>query len=101
MYWAVAATKPRQEIKAQYHLKRQGFETLLPRFLERQKIGLLFPGYIFIAIRDHWYSILSTFGVLHLLRQPDYTPAKLPEGFVDEIYSRANEDGIIVLPVRK
>ena len=33
--WYVAKTQPNAELKARFHLERQGFEVYLPRYMRR------------------------------------------------------------------
>ena len=60
MHWLLAYTKPRQEVLAEEHLRRQGFEVLCPQLrvqkLRRRKwIWVeepLFPRYLFVGATD-------------------------------------------------
>jgi transcriptional antiterminator RfaH len=72
--WYVVHTKPRNESVAEAHLRRQAFETYLPRIkLERRRGGKwveviepLFPRYLFVqldAVRQNIAPIRSTHGV--------------------------------------
>ena len=56
--WYVTHTKPRQEIRAEEHLQRQGFHCFLPR-IKRKRIRLkqrvepiepMFPRYLFVRL---------------------------------------------------
>jgi transcriptional antiterminator RfaH len=102
-YWAVAATRPRSEFKAERNLRNQGYAVHLPRFLDRRRVDLLFPGYILVKIVDVWHSILSTIGVAYVVRGTDKfsPPARLPNSFIDGLRSRENTEGVVVLPVRR
>lgn len=75
--WYVVQTKVNCEAKAAENLRRQGYETYLPRYLKRRRharrVDLtakpLFPCYMFVAIdvaMQRWRSIQSTFGVSRL-----------------------------------
>lgn len=97
--WFVVYTQPNGESRALANLRRQGYETYLPRYRRRRsharKVDVverpLFPRYLFVALdlmRARWRPILSTFGVADLIRQGD-TPQKLPDGVVEQI--RAGE----------
>lgn len=106
-FWAVATTKSNSERRAQFHLHRQGFETYLPRFREkiiinslvRDRTKLLFPRYIFIHIVDVWYSVLSTFGIISVLRDGEL-PAVVPDRVISELRAREDRRGFVRLPDR-
>lgn len=108
--WYVAQTQVRGEERARCNLERQGFHTYLPRYRRarshaRQRdtvLAPLFPGYIFVQLdldAAPWRSINGTLGVNHLVCQGD-RPAPLPDGVVDAIAERENEEGLIVLQPR-
>jgi len=73
--WAVAVTRPNYERLAEEHLKRQGFETYLPRFRERifvrgracYRQQILFRRYIFVQVASAWHAVQRSFGVVGLL----------------------------------
>ncbi len=77
--WHVVRTKPKQELLADLHLRRQGFLVYLPMYLHRSKrngewktiYSPWFPGYLFLATRDAdlgFTVVRSTRGVLSLVR---------------------------------
>ena len=99
--WFVVYTQPNAEARALANLRRQGYETYLPRYRRKRsharKIDIverpLFPRYLFVAldlVRARWRPILSTFGVADLIRTGD-TPQKLPDGVVDQIRAGEND----------
>lgn len=105
--WYVVQTRPRDEATALFHLRRQGFESYLPRFLKRRrharKVDVtpvpLFPGYLFVALdlaAARWRSIHGTVGVSRLVCHGEM-PAPLPNGVVEEIQGREGDDGWVVL----
>ena len=105
--WYVVQTRPRDESTALFHLKRQGFEGYLPRFLKRRrharrvdmKAEPLFPGYLFVALdlaAVRWRSIHGTVGVSRLICHGE-TPAPVPVGLVEQIQGREDDRGWIVL----
>lgn len=105
--WYVVHTQPMQERRAEINLRRQGFDTYLPRYqrLRRhaRKTELverpLFPRYLFVGLdlaRDRWRAVQSTFGVYRLVAVGE-DPAPLPAGIVDEIRRREGEDGFVAL----
>lgn len=75
--WYVLQCKPRQDARADVHLRRQGFECFHPTVLvetaRRGKMTAqaqpLFPGYLFIRIpaTANWTTLHSTRGVLRVV----------------------------------
>ena len=76
--WFIAQIKPNSYNSAVQNLKRQGFETFLPKMeiTKRQKNKFLvqsvyvFPGYIFVFFDPHiitWTKVNSTYGVSKIL----------------------------------
>jgi len=107
--WYVVNTKPRAEGTALFHLLRQGFEAYLPRLIMRRRHARrvdtvpvpLFPGYLFVAFdfeRTRWRSVGGTFGVNRLICHGDL-PAPMPEGIVEEIRGREDDEGFVLLAV--
>lgn len=105
--WYVVQTQVNGEAKAAENLRRQGFETYLPRYLKRRrharKIDIvakpLFPRYMFVAIdiaTQRWRSIQSTSGVSRLVSNGD-EPAALPEGVLRELKVREDSKGYVRL----
>ncbi len=77
--WYAVHTKTRQEVAAQHHLQRQGFETYAPKVLLRKRkrdkwakvVEPLFPRYVFIRVDPDQTSLApvrSTLGVSGLVR---------------------------------
>ena len=108
--WYVAQTHPHAETKASLHLRRQGFDVYLPRYLKQrrharrvEKIAApLFPSYLFVTIdlaTQRWLSIDSTFGVTRLVRVGD-RPASLPRSIIDALKDREDSNGIVQLDRR-
>jgi transcriptional antiterminator RfaH len=105
--WYVVHTQPNGEGRADLNLRRQGFATYLPRYARRRRHARrqevvtrpLFPRYLFVALdlgRDRWRPINSTFGVNRLVLAGD-EPLPVPEGVVDEIRAREDDDGFVAL----
>ncbi|WP_313089590.1 transcription/translation regulatory transformer protein RfaH [Pseudomonas sp.] len=72
--WYLLQTKPRQECRAEEHLRRQHFECYRPHKPPVPGQGkaqeALFPGYLFIRLdaqQDNWYPIRSTRGVARVV----------------------------------
>ncbi len=109
-HWYVAQTHPHAETKASLHLTRQDFEVYVPRYLKKRRharrvdmvAAPLYPGYVFVAIDlkvQRWRSIQSTIGVSRLVCRGD-DPAAVPEGIVEELKRRQDENGLITLERR-
>jgi transcriptional antiterminator RfaH len=103
--WYVAHTHPHAEAKAAAHLRRQGFDIYLPRYLKRRRharrvetvAAPLFPRYLFVKIdigAQRWRAIQSTIGVTHMVCNGD-APAAVPSGIVESFRLREDEDGLI------
>jgi len=103
--WCAAHTHARDEDKAAFHLRRQGYEVFLPKHLKRRKHARrvdwvpapMFPRYLFVALDPNagqWWSIRSTVGVSSLICF-DGRPAKVPTEIIDEIRSRQDEKGLV------
>jgi len=105
--WYVVQTQANGEAKAAQNLLRQGYEIYLPRYLKRRRHARkvdftarpLFPRYMFVAVdvaSQRWRSIQSTFGVSRLVTNGD-EPATVPEGVVQALMAREDENGFIRL----
>jgi transcriptional antiterminator RfaH len=93
--WFVVYTHPHAEAKALANLRQQGYEGYLPwcrrwrRHARRREIVRrpLFPRYLFVAfdaMTTRWRPILSTVGVVGLVRQGD-RPLSVPPGVVEQL----------------
>jgi transcriptional antiterminator RfaH len=105
--WYVAATQPRAEAKALWHLQRQGFTAYLPQYRRLRRHARrtdevrrpLFPGYLFVRMdvaRAAWRAICSTVGVSRLVCNGDM-PAAVPEDVIDDIRTREDANGLVVM----
>lgn len=105
--WFAVYTRARAEAKAEEHLQRQGYEVYLPRHLKRRRharstdfvLAPVFPRYLFVALdrlHQRWRPILSTVGVCDLVRAGD-RPLPIPDGVVEEIQDREDENGFVVV----
>ena len=106
-HWLVAHTHVHSEDKAAFNLKRQGFDTYLPRYAKRRKHARkievvrvpLFPRYIFVSLGSaagRWRSIRSTFGVSRLVTFGE-APALLADHVVESMRS-CEVEGFIARP---
>jgi transcriptional antiterminator RfaH len=105
--WYVAQTRPHAENKASEHLRRQGFEIYLPRYMKQRRharridtiMAPLFPSYIFVAVdmtTQRWLSIQSTVGVARLVRDGD-RPAPVPLRVIETLMAHEDANGLIRL----
>jgi len=92
-YWGIAQCHSQREADAAEHLGRKGFECYLPKIKvsakdRRYRIAPLFPGYCFVRINAIWYPILSTIGVIRLLRDGEKgPPSPINDKIVTDIQS--------------
>lgn len=100
--WYAVYTQPHKETVAREHLERQGFDVVAPRYMKRRRHARrvedvpapLFPRYIFAAFdadEAGWRVIRSTRGVVDLVRS-GLEPLAVPDGIVEDIRSRLDED---------
>jgi transcriptional antiterminator RfaH len=105
--WYVVNTKAREEPKASFNLKRQGFNSYLPQYKKTRRharrmdtvLAPLFPKYLFIEFDldlESWSSINSTAGVKKLIMFGSL-PATLPSESVEEIRTREDVEGAVSL----
>ncbi len=103
--WCAVQTHFRSEDKAAFHLRQQGYDVFLPKYLKRRKHARridwvsapLFPRYLFVAIDPDttpWWAIRSTVGVGSLICFGD-APAAVPEAIIAEIRARQDEKGLV------
>ena len=99
--WYVVLTKPKQETRAEEHLRAQGGEVCLPQItLEKMRKGKrvnviesLFPGYLFVNVEgcEHLIgSIRSTRGVRQLLRF-GIEPIEIRQDLIDDLRHRCGD----------
>ncbi len=109
--WYVVSTRFREEYLAKVNLRRQDFEVYLPQYLKRRRHARrtewvpapLFSRYLFVrfdvdAVR--WRPVQSTIGVHRLICRGDH-PARVPQGIVEEIQSREDENGLVEMISRR
>jgi transcriptional antiterminator RfaH len=108
--WFVVRTHPHAENLAASHLRRQGFETYLPRYRKRRRharraetvAAPMFPGYLFVTFdskEGQWRPIRSTIGVAGLICIGD-RPTPLPAAVIDGLRAREGEAGLIELAAK-
>lgn len=105
--WYVVHTHAHAEDKALHHLRRQGFDAYLPKYLKRRRHARktdwvpspLFPRYLFVRMdidAERWRAVHSTVGVAHLICHGD-APAPVPAGIVEDIRRHEEADGTLRL----
>ena len=105
--WYAIQTRPHQEDKAAFNLRRQGFGVFLPKYSRLRRHGRklerverpLFSGYLFVAVdmaRQRWRSIQSTFGVARLVCSGD-RPTPVPDQVIDGLRRRQDVQGCVRL----
>jgi len=104
MSWGIIQTHSNREAVAAAELARKGIQNYLPRIAIIGRLGTrrlvpLFPGYLFVRIGPLWYPIISTVGVLRLLRNGERQPARIDDAIVRDIRAREVR-GIVQLPKR-
>jgi len=105
MKWFAIYTHPQAESKAAFHLKRQGFEVYLPRFLKKRRHARrvdwvpspLFPRYLFVGIdieKMGWRPIRSTIGVSNIVCFGD-RPLPVPNVIIEQLQVFEDEKGFV------
>ena len=103
--WYVVNTKAREESKALFNLKRQGFNAYLPQYKKTRRharrtdtvLAPLFPKYLFVEFdldMENWSCINSTIGVSNLIKF-GALPTPLPAQLINEIRAREDAEGIV------
>jgi transcriptional antiterminator RfaH len=100
MSWIIAKTRSRQEDKAVFYIQQAGVITYLPKILEQTgAIIPLFPRYVFVFVQSQWRFLLSTIGVIGVIKSGGGDgPAILNEKIIEKIKQRQNHQGIVILP---
>lgn len=99
--WYLLRTKPRQEAIAEENLRRQGFNSVLPRYRNHRRKGgkwteaeeALFPGYLFIHVDiagRNCAPIRSTRGVLGFVRF-GLDPVPVPAAVIETLRLTAQD----------
>jgi transcriptional antiterminator RfaH len=99
--WLLVRTKPRREEYAQNNLRRwrSDCETYLPQFKEDKLPRVLFPSYLFVRPENGWMWLRNAWGVASVVMMGN-APAHVPDGVVEELKGKEEEDGLIHLPKR-
>lgn len=105
--WYLAATKPRQELRAVENLKNQGIHCYCPlvkieRLIRSKKVikqEALFSGYLFICLSQqdpNWHKVRSTRGIRDWIRFSGNV-AKLPTALVDSLINADLDQSDLVI----
>lgn len=93
--WFVVVTHAGQERVARSHLIRQGIEVYLPMRLAHPKSRVpvvpFLPRYLFVRLDlnvQEWLNVLSTVGVVDMIRSADGPPIPLADGAVQRLRRR-------------
>jgi transcriptional antiterminator RfaH len=95
MFWAVARTQTRREATAAHFLGLGGYQVYVPRLRERrvqagrrvQVLVPLFPSYVFVLVRNGFYSARATIGVVDLLMD-GATPGVVRDEVIEALRAR-------------
>jgi transcription antitermination factor NusG len=97
-FWCVARVASRLEAFVIERLEAEGFEAFAPKIHSaNRRVIPLFFGYLFVHVVELWQPIARIHGVGGLIKFGD-APAKCPDAEIDQLRSRMDGDGVIVLP---
>lgn len=107
--WYAVYCKPKQDARAEMHLRNQGYHVFRPLIRKRKcvrghmcdTVESLFPRYLFIHLDDadeDWAPIRSTRGVVNLVRWGSCVP-HVPDSVIDEIRDRLDTQNCIDLGI--
>lgn len=98
--WYLVQCKPRQDVRAQEHLERQGYPCFRPlrqyecivRGRRQVNIQSLFPGYLFIALAAdaNWAPLRSTRGVARVVGFGG-APVEVDARLISQLQQRAEQ----------
>ena len=108
-HWYAVQCKPRQDERAELHLRNQDYEVFRPLAKVRRRkkgklefeITSLFPRYLFIHLNDsdeNWTPIRSSRGVVDLVKFGD-RPTPVPTLVIKNLMANTAEIGYIDLSV--
>lgn len=105
--WHAVQTKPNQERKAEFNLRRQGYCVYMPKYSRTRRHARksekvtrpLFAGYLFVAVdadRQGWRAINSTLGVSRVVSAAG-APIVVPDAIITSLQKREGPDKCIKL----
>ncbi len=103
--WFAVYTMARNEERASYHLRNQGYEVYLPRYRKKRRHARrtdwvkmpLFPRYLFVRLDLEvmpWPAVQSTVGVSALVCSGN-EPVPIRSELIAAIQGRENPDGLV------
>jgi len=106
-HWHAVFCKPRQDSRAEHHLRNQDFEVFRPKVRSRQRRAgryqmlteSMFPRYLFVRLGrgvDDWSTIRSTRGAVGLVRSGSDTPI-VPEAVIETLRLRCSSEDVVNL----
>jgi len=99
-HWTAAVAIRGEERRAAHHVERLGFNYYLPEILRPNSIGefccrrLLFPGYIFIKLRQNWERLLHIRGLRRIL-YIDEIPLTVQQREIEALRRLEDDKGFI------
>lgn len=104
--WSLVQLKPNGLNAALRNLVRQGFEVFAPRHSVTRRAGgrfrdrleLLFPGYIFVEVAraaSPWRKINSTLGVARVVQFGSGGPAFVAPELIEGLMARCDDEGVL------
>jgi transcriptional antiterminator RfaH len=100
-YWGCVRTRRGQEGRAAHHVELQGFEFYQPQMWVPHKAQLrratMFPGYLFVRVREGWRSLNGTRGVRSVLMTGE-RPSRIPDHEIAFLRSLEDGKGVVNLP---
>jgi len=109
--WFAVHTHPHGEFKAEHHLRSQGYEVYLPKYLKRRRHARktdyvsapLFPRYLFVNVNAEiqgWRSINSTVGVSGVVGS-DKGPISVSPIIIQEIAEQEDDRGYVTFDISR
>jgi transcriptional antiterminator RfaH len=100
-YWTAAVTRYSQEQRAAHHVERQRFQFYLPQTVTlspkgKDRVELLFPGYIFVKVKRGWETLASTRGIARLFLCED-RPTRIHDEEIARLQSMEDARGYVQL----
>jgi len=105
--WHAVFCKPRQDSRAEHHLRNQELEVFRPKVRTRQRRSgryqmmteSMFPRYLFVRLGrglDDWSTIRSTRGAVGLVRVGQETPI-VPDSVIESLRIRCSSEDVVNL----
>lgn len=105
-YWTALVTRRGEERRAASHVERQDFQFYLPQmavasraFADKFRGEIMFPGYLFVRLREGWHALASTRGVARMMLR-DGVPVRVPNCELSRLRELEDDRGLVHLPER-